>query len=154
MSNLSPIHRKDDPTLGRNYRPNSFLCILSKAFERCVFNHCFLFLSSQLYHLQHGFLKGKPATIQLLVYHDILLSLPKSYEVDVIFLDFAKAFDEVFHQCSVNWQTQDLWNWRAIESVVKSYLTGRQQRVVLNGEHSDWLNTRAPVVFLSTLTIC
>ena len=99
MANLSSIQRKDDPTLGQNYGPISLLCTLSKAFKRYVFNHCFLFLSSQFYHLQRGFLKGRSAT-QLLAYHDILVSLSKGYEVDVIFLDFAKAFDTVFHQCS------------------------------------------------------
>ena len=125
MANLSPIHKKDDPTLVQNFRPISLLCILSKLFERCVFNHCFLFLCTQLYHLQHGFLKGRSTTSQLLrVYNDILTSLSKDHEVDVIFLYLEKAFDKVSHgklmeKLNIFGIEQQLSHW------FKSYITGR-----------------------------
>ena len=92
MANVFPIHKKDYHTLTQNYRPISLLCILSKVFERCVFNYSFL--SSQLYHQQHGFQRGKSTTSQLLlVYQEIVTSLSKGNEVDVIYLDFTNAFD-------------------------------------------------------------
>ena len=58
--------------------------------------------------------------------------------LDVVYLDFAKAFDSVPHQrllgkldsCGVRGK---LMEW------IKAFLTGRQQRVVLQGSKSDWV---------------
>ena len=58
LANLSPILKTDDPTLSSNYRPISLLNTISKVLERCVFNHCSKHLEPQIYHLQHGFMKG------------------------------------------------------------------------------------------------
>lgn len=73
-ANVTPVFKKDDPSLVANYRPISLLCIVSKTLERCVFNHCYpVSLPVSLYHLQHGFIKGRSTVTQLLVvYHDIL----------------------------------------------------------------------------------
>lgn len=98
LANLSPVYKKDGPTLVNNYRSISLLCMHSKVFERCICNHCFPFPSPKLYHLQHGFLKNKSTTTQLVqVYRDIFQSLPKGHEVDTRFLDLSKAFDRVSH---------------------------------------------------------
>lgn len=73
LANITPVFKKDDPTLPSNYRPISSLSVVSKVLERCIFNRCYQHLEAQLYHLQHGFLKGKSTTTQLLqVYHSIL----------------------------------------------------------------------------------
>ena len=51
-------------------------------------------LESHIYQFQHGFMRGKSTTTQLLeVYHGILESVASGKEVDVIYLDFTKAFD-------------------------------------------------------------
>ena len=57
--------------------------------------------------------------------------------VDVLYLDFAKAFDKVPHQ-------RHLQKLRAhgitdkVNTWIESWLSGRQQRVVLNGKSSEW----------------
>ncbi|CAB4039899.1 Hypothetical predicted protein, partial [Paramuricea clavata] len=77
-ANVTPIFKKDDPSLPSNYRPISLLCILSKVFERCVSYHCQHHLSQFIYDFQHGFRKGRSTESQLLeVYHDILDSLAR-----------------------------------------------------------------------------
>ena len=145
MASLTPLHKNDDPTLANNYRPISLLCILSKVFEKCVFNHCFPFLSAQYHLLQHGFRPGRSTTTQLLVvYQEILESLSKGHEVDVIFLDLAKAFDKVshaylIHKLKLFGMEGKLIDWFA------SYLHGRQQRVVVDGIHSEWLDVTSGV---------
>jgi hypothetical protein len=40
FANISPVFKKEDPSIESNYRPISLLCVLSKELERCVFNHC------------------------------------------------------------------------------------------------------------------
>ena len=52
---------------------------------------------------QHGFRSGRPCLSQLLEHHNkILEEFEKSNNVDVIYLDFAKAFDEVDHGILLN----------------------------------------------------
>ena len=41
FANISPVLKKEDLTIESNYRLISLLCVLSKALERCVFNHCY-----------------------------------------------------------------------------------------------------------------
>ena len=45
---------------------------------------------------QHGFIKGKSCTTQLLEFlEDVSQALDEGDDVDVIYLDFKKAFDKV-----------------------------------------------------------
>ena len=55
-----------------------------------------------MYPKQHGFRSGRSCLSQLLEHHKILEELEKSNNVDVIFLDFAKAFDKVDHGILLN----------------------------------------------------
>ena len=53
---------------------------------------------TKLYTLQHGFMKGGSTVTQLLqVLHDIQKSVLKGQQVDMVYLDFEKAFDKVPH---------------------------------------------------------
>ena len=48
---------------------------------------------------QHGFRKGRSCVSNLLVFLDkVTKYIDDGYSVDVIYLDFAKAFDKVPHQ--------------------------------------------------------
>ena len=79
---------------------------------------------------------GRSTTSQLLlVYNDILTSLSKGHEVDVTFLDLEKAFAKVFHGKQM--EKLNIFGKGLLSHLFKSYLTGRQQRVVLGGEYSD-----------------
>ena len=81
-----------------NYRPISLLSMISKVLERCIYNQLISHISSQLYHLQFGFLRGKSTTSQLLyVLQDFYKTLDNRRQVDTVYLDFAKAFDKVSH---------------------------------------------------------
>ena len=85
-----------EPT--ETYRPISLLCIISKVLECCVsiklYHHVKQFISP----LQHGFLRNRSCTTQLLsVFNAISQNLDKNIETEVIILDLAKAFDSVYH---------------------------------------------------------
>ena len=61
----------------------------------------------------------------------------KGKDVDIIYLDFSKAFDKVAHRRLLkkldNYGIRgQLLNW------IQDFLTDRQQRVVINGEISGW----------------
>ena len=105
-----------------------------------IFNHCYHHLSPSFYQFQHGFLKGKSTTTQLLeVYHDILDSVASGNEVDVIYLDLSKAFDKVPHNLLLLKLKHHGINGSLL-SWFGSYLTDRYQRVALDGSFSDWCN--------------
>ena len=139
LSNIIPIPKKGPADEVSNYRPISLLSLVSKVFERCVYNQLIHHVSSQLHHLQFGFLKGKSTTSQLLrVLHDINKSLENRSQVDSVYLDFAKAFDKVSHNLLLVKLQRfgirgDLLLW------FKDYLSGRYQRVTVLGESSHTL---------------
>ena len=87
---------------------------------------------------QHGFLTGKSCTTQLLEYmEDITQAIDNGDDVDVIYLDFCKAFDRVPHSRLLRKLhgygiRRSLYNW------IKEFLNNRVQRVVVNGTESDW----------------
>ena len=83
-------------------------------------------------------MRGKSTTTQLLeVYHDILEHVASGKEVDDIFPDLSKAFDKVPHNLLKKLENSGIGG--PLLAWFRSYLTDRQQRVVLHGVCSDWL---------------
>ncbi|KAK4818841.1 hypothetical protein QYF61_019878 [Mycteria americana] len=86
---------------------------------------------------QHGFRKGRSCLTNLISFYDKVTRLvDEGKAVDVVYLDFSKAFDRVSHSilleklaahgldgCTLRW--------------VKNWLDGRAQRVVVNGVYSS-----------------
>ena len=57
--------------------------------------------------------------------------------VDIIYLNFMKAFDKVPYQRLLK-KTKFTWYWRNFLLWIQSWLTGRRQKVRLNNEFTDW----------------
>jgi hypothetical protein len=120
QANINPIHKKGDSYLVENYRPISLLCIVSKLMEKCVYMHCYNFISERLYDLQHGFQRGKNCTTQLLhIYHNIISALDKRMETHAVHLDFSKAFYKVSHKLLLHKMISGLWFRRLTIKVVQ-----------------------------------
>ena len=99
-----------------------------------VLNH--LSTNNLLSSHQFGFIPDRSCSTQLLLLLDYLTShLDNGYFIDVIYLDFQKAFDTVPHQRLL----QKLISFGIHGNVLKwieSFLSNRRQRVVLNGHKS------------------
>ena len=94
-------------------------------------------VESSLTEAQHGFMKHKSCTTQLLdMYHMIGSVLDASGQVDVIYLDFSKAFDSVNHKLLFH-KLQSFGIDGNILSWFNSYLNNRIQRVVLDCHTSE-----------------
>ena len=127
-----PIFKKGMKHDVSNYRPISLLCTVSKVMERCVFNHLFPFVAPYLYNLQHGFIKGRSCTSQLLkVYHQIGSVLDSGGQVDLIFLDFSKAFDCVSHQLLIHKLKHLFGISNNLLLWLQDYLSQRTQQVIV-----------------------
>ena len=97
-ADITPVHKKDLPEPAENYGPISLLPIVSKVMERCVCNRLYSHVSQSITSLQHGFMRSRSCSSQLLsVLHSIGEALDKKKQTDVLYLDFAKAFDTVDH---------------------------------------------------------
>ncbi|CAM5174644.1 unnamed protein product [Eretmochelys imbricata] len=95
---------------------------------------------------KHGFTKGKSCLTNLIAFYDeITGSVDEGKAVDVLFLDFSKAFDTVSHSILASKLKKyglDEWTIRWIES----WLDCRAQRVEINGSMSSWqpVSSRVP----------
>ncbi|KAK4815363.1 hypothetical protein QYF61_001351 [Mycteria americana] len=140
LANVTPIYkkgRKEDPG---NYRPVSLTSVPGKLMEQII-------LSAITRHVednqgikpsQHEFRKGRSCLTNLISFYSKVTRLvDEGKAVDVVYLDFSKAFDTVSHsilleklaahaldRCTLRW--------------VKNQLDGWAQRVVVNGVYSSW----------------
>ncbi|CAM4644984.1 unnamed protein product [Caretta caretta] len=87
---------------------------------------------------QHGFTKGKLCLTNLIgFYEEITVSVDEGKLMDLLFLDFSKAFDTVSHSILARKLKKywlDEWTIRWIES----WLDCQAQWVVINGSMSSW----------------
>ena len=100
LANVTPVFKKGISSEVSNYRPISLTSSFSKTFERIVKQQILLYLLEN--HLisrqQFGFLSKCSTCTQLLdCVNDWTLSIRNRHSVDVIYFDFAKAFDSVSH---------------------------------------------------------
>ena len=100
-------------------RPISLLSMASKVAERCIFNRIYTLL-----HDQKSVIKGE--------------------QVDIVYLDFEKTFDKVPHDLLIE-ELQSFGIYGNLLKWINSYLTNRQQRVVLEGKRSSWLEVTGGV---------
>ena len=134
---IVPIYKGGDRSLAKNYRPISLTSTIMKVLERIIRKQLVDFLSDHNYFNpnQHGFRHGRSCLSALLdVYDNMMTSLsnnPKS-SVDMIYLDYAKAFDKVDHGVLLN----KLKNFGICSKLVEwlhSFLTNRRQHVRIPG---------------------
>ena len=73
-----------------------------------------------------------------------LLMLIPHLRFEVFFLDISKAFDRVWHEGLI-YKTKRMGVKGDLLALIESFLFERQQRVVLNGQESEWLTIEAGV---------
>src|SRR5437899_3274408 len=99
-ANITPIFKKGDKSLVENYRPVSLTVFFGKVLEKIIKQRIDKFLEVKGYvkNTQHGFMKGRSCLTNLLVnQHSIMKILVERGAVDIVYLDFQKAFDKVPH---------------------------------------------------------
>ena len=89
---------------------------------------------------QSGFLPSESSVNQLLaITHEIFEAFDCNppLEVRSVFLDISKAFDKVWHK-GLLYKLKSLIISGELYNLPENYLSGRFQRVVLNGQTSSW----------------
>jgi hypothetical protein len=97
---ITPIHKGGPRDRPQNYRPVTLTSHVIKVFEKVVVRRLVRYMEeADLYNNgQHGFRRNRSCLSQLLEHHHRLVAqLEEGAGVDVVYLDFAKAFDKVDH---------------------------------------------------------
>lgn len=136
---ITPVHKSGNRHDPANFRPISITCAASKILEHVILKHITSFLDAEsiLTPFQHGFRRGLSTVTQLLeLVHDLSLGIDSRKQIDLILLDFSKAFDRVTHQKLIYKLKLTLGNGPIINWIT-DYLRDRLQFVEIDGQSSD-----------------
>ncbi|CAM4721027.1 unnamed protein product [Lepidochelys kempii] len=101
IDNVTPIFRKGSRSDPGNYRPVSLTSVSDKLVETIVKNKIVRHIDEHnlLGKSKRGFCKGKSCLTNLLEFFEgVNKHMDKGDPVDIVYLDFQKAFDKVPHQ--------------------------------------------------------
>ena len=139
-ANIIPLFKKGSRNKSVNYRPVSLTSVICKVLETIIRDHMmdFLIKHKLINPSQHGFLKARSCLTNLLCFlEEITKWVGEGSPVDVIYLDFQKAFDKVPHQrLLLKLKSHGMGN--SIINWIEQWLNDRRQRVVVDGEVSSW----------------
>ncbi|KAK4830877.1 hypothetical protein QYF61_013806 [Mycteria americana] len=136
LASVAPIYKKGQKQDPGNYRPVSLTSVPGKLMEQISWSAITWHVQDNqaIRPSQHGFRKGRSCLTNLISFYDkVTLLVDEGKAVDVVYLDFSKAFDmhsprelaaHGLDGCTLRW--------------VKNWLDGRAQRVVVNGVYSSW----------------
>jgi hypothetical protein len=134
-AHVIPIHKKGRKKLPNNYRPVSLTSIACKLMERLIRDKIMRHMEeNKLFtDCQYGFRNKRSTVLQLLKVLDQWTELlDEGNCLDVLYLDFSKAFDTVPH-CRLLNKLQAYGIKGKILEWVTDFLTNRRQRVSISG---------------------
>jgi hypothetical protein len=139
-ANVTPLHKKGSKTKAENYRPVSLTSVIGKMLESTVKEAIVRHLEKHklIKSSQHGFTKGKSCLTNLLIFfEEVTKELDEGNDVDLVYLDFSKAFDKVpyqrlFKKVEAHGIGGSVLKW------IKHWLEDRRQKVCIDGIKSKW----------------
>ena len=141
LANVTPIYKKGCREDLVNYRPVSLTSMPGKVMEQIVLREITRHMQDNqgIRPSQHGFTKGRSCLTNLITFYDWVTTLVnKGKAVDVVYLDFSKAFDTVSHSILLGkLAARGLDRYTLLW--IRSWLEGHAQLVVFNGVKSRWL---------------
>ena len=137
-SEVVPIFKSGSKFCPSNYRPVSLTCIPSKTMERVIVSHIVSYVEAHglISTNQFGFRSGRSTEDQLLgMYGSLVEWVDRGEVVDVVYLDYSKAFDRVSHALLLE-KLHLLGFDSLVVGWIREFLVGRVMRVAVNGEQS------------------
>ncbi|RMC20740.1 hypothetical protein DUI87_01592 [Hirundo rustica rustica] len=140
LANVTPIHRKggrEDPS---NYRPVSLTSVPDKIMEQFILSAITQNLQDGqgIRPSQHGFRRGRSCLTNLITFYGQVTHLVDAGKaLDIVYLDFSKAFDTVSHSILLDKLAAHGLD-RSTLCWVRNWLDGWAQRVVVNSAASSW----------------
>lgn len=100
LADVTPIYRKGHKEDLGNYRPISLTSVPGKVMEQIILGQITQFMHGVqgIRPSQHRFMKGRSCLTNLISFYDWVTRLvDEGKAMDVVYLDFSKAFDTVSH---------------------------------------------------------
>ena len=139
---MSPIFKKGVRSLPGNYRPVSSTSVVCKVMESIIRDSIVTYFDDKkmIGDSQHGFRQHRSCLTNFSEFmEDMTSGIDRGRLVDIIFLDFQKAFDKGPHDRLL--LKLNSFGIRGIQE----WIHGREQRVVVNGCSSVWKNVTSGV---------
>ena len=146
LANVAPAFKKVDPLDKSNYRPVSILPLLSKVYEKVIYNQLSDYSNSFLNNILCGFRRAHST-------QHALFKLLQSWQqvldnggfIGTILMDLSKAYDCIPHNlliAKLEWYGVN----KASLRLLLDYLTRRKQRTKIGSLFSSWcdINTCVP----------
>ncbi|PKU41649.1 rna-directed dna polymerase from mobile element jockey- hypothetical protein [Limosa lapponica baueri] len=146
-ANVIPVFKKGKKEDPGNYRPVSLASIPGNVMEWLILGAISKHMeeTKAIRSNQHGFTKGKSCQTNLIAFYDGMTGwIDERRAVDVVYLDFSKAFDTVSHSILIAKLRKcglDEWTVKWIEK----WLKDRAQRVMIRGTESSWKSVKSGV---------
>ncbi|PKU30793.1 rna-directed dna polymerase from mobile element jockey-like [Limosa lapponica baueri] len=140
IANVMPIYKKGHKEDLGNYRPVSLTSVPGKVTEQIILSAITWQIQDNqtIRPSQHGFMRGRSCLTNLISFYDKVTRLvDEGKDVDVVYLDFSKAFDIVSHSILLEKMAARGLD-RCTLCRVKNWLDGQAQRVVVNRVKSSW----------------
>ncbi|KAH9590904.1 hypothetical protein MS3_00003399 [Schistosoma haematobium] len=135
-----PIHKTGPRQVPSNYRSVSLTSVVIKILERIIKRTITAFMeTNNLFNMaQHGFRKGISCTTNLLIAREFWINaLDNGNSVDVVYIDFSKAFDKVPTN-RLLLKLENIGIAGPLLKCIKDFLVGRRQKVRINSKCSIW----------------
>ncbi|GAB0205620.1 mitochondrial enolase superfamily member 1 [Grus japonensis] len=136
-ANVTPVFKKSKKEDPGNYRLVSLTSIPGTVLEQLILGVISKHVEEKkvIRSGQHGFTKGKSCLTNLIAFYDGMTSwVDEGRAVDVVYLNFSKAFDTVSHNILISKLRKcglDEWTARWTEN-------GRAWRVVISSAEPSW----------------
>ena len=137
-ANIVTIFKKGLKTEPASYRSVALTSVTCKALEHIIYEQIMDHLEGShiLVPFQHGFRKRHSCETQLVSsIEDLAKQLDKREQLDLLILDFSKAFDKVEHQ-RLLYKLNIYGIEGKINKWIENWLVTREQRVVIDGSCS------------------
>ena len=146
-ANITAIYKKGSRQDPGNYRPISLTSVVGKIIEKLIKSSitCHLERNHLIKDTQHGFRSKLSCLTNLLDFFQHVTELyDDNKAVDLIYLDFQKAFDKVPHERLLK-KVEGLGIVGNVSRWLRNWLTGREQRVCVGHGRSQWATVTSGV---------
>ena len=132
IANVIPVPKTKNPAQLKDWRPISLTSTFSKVFEKVILSLISPYFSPGQY--QFGFTRNRSCNSCINSVMSRVVSYlenPKCSKVVSVFFDKRKAFDSVVHNMLLNKLFFDFHLHPGLVAIIRSFLTGRRQRVAV-----------------------
>ena len=138
LADITPIFKKDDATLAKNYRPVSVLPCISKFFERIIQKQLLSFVNQHLSPYLCGYRRGFSAQHALAsLIEKWKVSLDEKGFAGAVLMDLSKAFDKINHELLIE-KLHAYGIHKDSLKILLNYLSNRWQRTKINNIFRSW----------------